>query len=89
VEIPAAPDSSTAPGVKAMLLLGVEDSGDSSRIDAALRSWGPKRVHLDFASGLEKGVDDRMSLRFLAWLRRHLGDEARLQSLLGGNLASF
>jgi hypothetical protein len=88
-EIPPAPDSTRVRGIRPLLVLGVEVPADSNRIADALAAWGPERVHLDFAPGLEAGIHDRASLRFLAWLRRTIRDEALLEALLGGNLARF
>ena len=85
--IPQPPDST----VRARLLLdvAVEGIADSSSILRAVGTWGERATHIDFAQGLEAGVDDRESLMFIAWLRRQGWPASKIAALLGGNLRNF
>lgn len=87
--LPDPPDTTLAKGIKALLVLSVEQPADSAKIRQAVAAWGRQRVHLDIAAGLESGINDRASLRFLSFLRGSVNDEAGLKALLGGNLATF
>jgi aminopeptidase YwaD len=85
--IPNPPDSTVH--ARLLLVLSVEGIADSSAIRQAVQSWGEMGVHIDIASGLETGVDDRESLRFIAWLRRQGWGATKIGALLGGNLRGF
>jgi hypothetical protein len=85
--LPDLPDSTLRPRV--LLALRVKGMADSVTVRAALARWGDQRLHLNLASGLEAGVDDRESLRFIAWLRQEKWSAETIESVLGGNLRKF
>ncbi len=72
-----------------LLILPVEGVGDSMIVRQAFSRWGEKGVHLDIAAGLEAGVPDSESLRFIAGLRRAGWPVSRIEAVLGKNLRRF
>lgn len=74
---------------RVLLVLPVEGVGDSSIVREAFSRWGERWVHLDIAQGLEKGIPDSESLRFIAALRRGKWPTSRIEAFLGGNLKRF
>lgn len=84
-QVPEPPDSSAA----ALLVVPVEGIGDSTLVFGAMSEWGERRLHLDITKGLEAGVRDAETLRFVAWMRGCGWDEAKIGRLLGRNLAEF
>lgn len=85
--LPDLPDSTLRKQV--LLVLQVNGTGDSSVVRQALAKWGDRCLHLDLASGIESGADDRASLRFITWLRREKWSAETIESVLGGNLRRF
>ncbi len=84
-DTPAPPDSGRA----ALLVLPVDGAGDSTIVMEATARWGEARVHVDITKGLEAGVRDAETLRFVGWLRARGWDEERIARVLGRNLAGF
>jgi hypothetical protein len=85
--LPDPPDSTFCAPI--LLIFSVEGVSDSTAIRHGVQSWGAKRTHIDFGAGLEEGVDDLESLRFIAWLRRQGWTTSEIEDLLGGNLRSY
>ena len=74
---------------RVLLILPVEGIGDSTIVREAFTRWGENGVHLDIAEGLDAGVPDSESLRFIAALRRGGWPASRIEAALGGNLQRF
>ena len=72
-----------------LLVVPVEGAADSTLVRQAFARWGERWVHLDIAAGLETGVPDSESLRFVASLRRAGWPAERIDAFLGGNLKRF
>jgi hypothetical protein len=85
--VPEPPDSTIHSRV--LLILSVDGIADSLAIRQAVRTWGELGIHIDMTPGLETGVDDRESLRFIAWLRRQGWSTSKIGALLGKNLRKF
>ncbi len=85
--VPEPPDSTIHSRV--LLVLSVDGIADSMAIRQAVRTWGELGIHIDMTPGLEMGVDDRESLRFIAWLRRQGWSTSKIGALLGKNLRKF
>ncbi len=86
-DLPSPPDSTYQERV--MLVMQVGGIVDSTQIREAFDSWGEAHLHIDFAGGLENGVVETESLRFIAWLRKEGWNEEVIGALLGGNLRAF
>jgi aminopeptidase YwaD len=87
IALPDLPDSTQRKNI--LLALQVDGPEDSTRVREALAGWGERSLHLDLVSGSDPGVDDRRSLRFLAWLRRAGWPSDTMEAMLGGNLRRF
>jgi hypothetical protein len=86
----AMPDPPPRPaGDRVLLVVTVEGAADSLVARQAFARWGEDWIHLDIAAGLEAGVPDSESLRFIAGLRRVGWPASRIEAVLGGNLRRF
>jgi aminopeptidase YwaD len=85
--LPDPPDSTLRAQV--LLALRVEGPGDSATVRLARTRWGEQHLHLDVASTMGAGADDRENLHFYTWLRRENWSAESLDAMLGGNLRKF
>lgn len=84
--LPTPPDSGAA---QVLLVLPIEGIADTTLVLGAASTWGERRVHLDITKGLEAGVRDAETLRFVGWMRARGWSDERIERVLGRNLAEF